>query len=124
MKQFKRTERVRNQILRDVRQLLDQELAGKLRGMVTFVDVEISSDLRYATIFYSVLGDDKDRLKAANYLSRIRGRVQGQLGRMLRIRVIPEIRFRYDDSIERGIRIQKLLNQIEDEKKNDAEKDT
>lgn len=124
MKQFKRTERVRNQILRDVRQLLDQELAGKLKGMVTFVDVEISSDLRYATIFYSVLGDDKDRLKAANYLSRIRGRVQGQLGRMLRIRVIPEIRFRYDDSIERGIRIQKLLNQIEDEKKNDVEKDT
>jgi ribosome-binding factor A len=124
MRQFKRTERVRNQILRDVRQLLDQELAGKLKGMVTFIDVEISSDLRYATIFYSVLGDDKDRLKAANYLSKIRGRVQGQLGRMLRIRVIPEIRFRYDDSIERGIRIQKLLNQIEDEKKNDVQEDT
>jgi len=124
MRQFSRADRVRNQMLRDVRQLLEEELAAHVQGMVTFTDVEITKDLKLATIYYSHLGTDIGRLKAANYLSKIRPRVQGQMGRLLSIKMIPEIRFRYDKSIAQGMKIEELLIEIAKEKKKTDEEDT
>ena len=121
MGQFKRSQRVQSQMLRDVRELLDQEIAYNLKIMVTFTDVELSNDLRYAKIFYSVLGDQDKKTRAERYLNKIRNRVQNQLGRMLRIKTIPEIEFKFDPSIERGMRIEQLLNEIS--RKHDSGKD-
>ena len=119
MRQFKRSERIRSQMLRDIQSLLEHETAAKLESLVTFTDVEITSDLKFAKIFYSVLGDDKAKEKTSNYLGKIRGRVQAQLGRMLRIKYTPEITFEFDPSIERGMIIEKLLNDIS--RDNDSE---
>ncbi len=118
MRQFKRADRIRSQILRDIQRLLSEDCAIHVKGMVTFTDVEISDDLKYATIFYSVLGQDDVKEQAAHYLSGVRGRVQSDLGHLLNIRNTPEIKFRFDPSIERGMRIEQLLNEIskEDEK--------
>lgn len=118
MRQFKRADRIRSQILRDVQRLLSEDCALNVKGLVTFTDVEITADLKYATIFYSVLGQDDVKEQAANYLSRVRNRVQSELGRLLGIRNTPEIKFSFDPSIERGMRIEQLLNEIskEDEK--------
>jgi len=99
-------------MLRDVRALLDQECANTLGIMVTFTEVEVTADLKYATIYYSVLGDDDKKKKVADYLAGIRGRAQTQLGRQLRIKYIPEITFRFDPSIEHGLRIEQLLKEI------------
>ena len=99
-------------MLRDVQQLLDQKCAANLEGMVTFTDVEMTADLKYATIYYSVLGSDGAREKTAAYLAGIQRRVQAQLGRLLRIKNIPEITFKFDPSIEQGIRIEKILNNL------------
>jgi ribosome-binding factor A len=112
MRQFKRADRIRSQMLRDVRVLLDQECASHLDAMVTFTDVEISDDLRYATIFYSVLGEERSKQKAFSYLNKISRRVQTELGHLLRIKHTPEIKFEFDPSIERGMRIEQLLNEI------------
>jgi ribosome-binding factor A len=112
MRQFKRVDRVRNQMLRDVRSLLEHECASHLDAMVTFTDVEMSDDLRYATIYYSVLGDEESKRKTSTYFSKIKKRVQSQLGDLLRIRQTPVIRFEFDSSVERGMRIEKLLNEI------------
>jgi ribosome-binding factor A len=122
VRQFKRAERIQAQMLRDVRTLLDQECAGKLGVMVTFTDVKVSLDLRYATIFYSVLGDEKKKKEVFNYLRGIRQRARLQIGRQLRIRHIPEIRFEFDPSIERGIRIEELLKGIYDNGKHRDER--
>jgi len=99
-------------MLRDVQTLLDSECAANLGIMVTFTDVRITTDFKYATIFYSVFGDEKAKKKVSSYLAGIRGRVQSQLGRLLSIKHTPEIKFEFDPSIERGIRIQKLLDEI------------
>lgn len=112
MRQFKRSDRIRNQMLRDIRVLLDQKYGGNLNAMVTFTDVEISNDLKYATIFYSVLGKEDDRKKVFWYLKKITKRVKGELGDLLGIRHTPEIKFEFDPSIERGMKIEKLLNEI------------
>jgi ribosome-binding factor A len=112
MRQFKRSDRIRSQMLRDIQSLLDQECALHIPAMVTFTDVEISSDLRYATVFYSVLGDIAAKEKAAAFLGGISKRVRGQLGNLLRIKHAPEIRFKFDPSTERGMRIEQILNEL------------
>jgi ribosome-binding factor A len=112
MKQYRRSERVRSQMLRDVQSLLEPECAANLNAMVTFTDVKVSDDLRYATIYYSVLGGDDAKKKASEYLGRERPRIQSRMGRLLSIRHTPEIKFKFDPTIERGIRIQKLLDDI------------
>ncbi len=120
MKQFKRSKRVGSQMLRDVRVLLELECATNLTAMVTFTDVEVTDDLRYATIYYSVLGDEKQKTQASRYFNKNRGRIQFKLGRLLNIKIIPEITFEFDPSIEQGMRIEQLLNEIskENEQKN------
>ncbi|MCP4631991.1 MAG: 30S ribosome-binding factor RbfA [candidate division Zixibacteria bacterium] len=120
MRQFKRSKRVGSQMLRDVRNVLELECATNLTAMITFTDVEVSDDLRYATIYYSVLGDDKQKTEASRYFNKNRGKIQFKLGRLLNIKVIPEITFEFDPSIEQGMRIEQLLNKIseEDEHKN------
>ena len=112
MKQYRRSERVRSQMLRDVQTLLEHEFASNLNAMVTFTDVKVSEDLRYATIYYSVLGDDEAKKEVSEYLGKARPRIQSQMGRLLSIRHTPEIKFKFDPTIERGIRIQKLLDDI------------
>jgi ribosome-binding factor A len=115
MRQFKRADRIRSQILRDVQKMLAEECTLNLKALVTFTDVEISNDLKYATIYYSVLGQDEAKNEASKYLSRIMHRVQMQIGRLLRIKNVPEIKFKFDPSIERGMRIEQLLNEISKE---------
>jgi len=123
MRQFKRADRIRHQMLRDVREILDPECLLNLNSMVTFTDVELTNDLRYATIYYSVLGNDEQKENAAKYLDRRKKSVQVQLGRLLAIKYIPEINFEFDPSIEKGMRIQQLLNDISTDDKEEDNQD-
>jgi ribosome-binding factor A len=99
-------------MLRDVQTLLEHEFASNLNAMVTFTDVKVSEDLRYATIYYSVLGGDEAKKEVSEYLGKARPRIRSQMGRLLSIRHTPEIKFKFDPTIEKGIRIQKLLDDI------------
>jgi len=108
-------------MLRDVRNLLEQDCAANLKAMVTFTDVEVTDDIRYAKIFYSVLGDESDKQDTSVYLNKIRKQVQFQLGRLLNIKVIPEITFEFDPSLECGMRIEQLLNEISKKEDNGPE---
>lgn len=120
MRQFKRSTRLGEQILRDISTLLRGELVDHLSAMVTFTHAKVSDDLRYVTVYYSVLGREGDRDAAALYLERERKRIQHQIGRDLRIRRIPELSFKYDPSVEEGIRIEQLLNEIKDDSANNS----
>lgn len=122
MRQFKRSDRIRSQMLREVQILLEHDIAADLNWLVTFTDVEITKDLRLAKIFYSVLGDDEAKSRTAEYLDKIRNRVQSQLGRLLRVKHTPEITFAFDSSIEHGIKMEQLFDKIADKDKDrDAE---
>ncbi len=124
MRSYKRSDRVRSQMLRDVRELLAEECLLSLRGMVTFTEVEITEDLKFAKILYSVLGSDKDKSEAAGYLDRNRKRIQAQLGRLLKIKFIPEITFEFDPSIERGDRITRILGDLTGGTNNEPKRDS
>ena len=115
MRQFKRSQRLGEQMLRDISELLRDELADFAPGLVTFTRVRLTDDLRYARVYYSYLGTDEDLSRVEGYLERERKRIRSEVGRQLRVRNIPEVTFKFDPSVEEGIRIGQLLDEIKDE---------
>lgn len=115
MRQFKRSQRLAQQIHRDISALLEIELSERASGMLTFTAVRLTDDLRYAKVYYSFLGDDENRTRIEEHLSRQRRRIRSQIGKNLRIRHIPELEFLFDPSVEEGTKIERLLDEIKNE---------
>jgi ribosome-binding factor A len=81
-------------------------------GFVTITDAEVTPDLRHARIFFSVLGDEAQRVKTGKSLNRAAGFIRGQFARRAQLRYVPDFRFEYDVSVDRGARISQLLEQV------------
>jgi ribosome-binding factor A len=79
---------------------------------VTVTGVEVSADLKNATVFVSVLGSEEDARQAMQGLESASGFLRRELGRCLNMRVTPELVFRYDRSYEQGLKIDTLLDTI------------
>src|SRR5690606_38272901 len=86
-------------------------------GFVTVTDVEVSNDLSHVRVFFSVYGDEETRRQSEEGLRAARGAIRSELGRRIRLRLTPEIDFRFDASLERGARIDQLLEEIREEGK-------
>ena len=112
MRSFKRSDRLSGQILKDVSSLMEHDMGDKLSSMITFTHVKLSSDLRYATIYYSYLGNKETPESVQQFLERAKSKLRYNLGRKLNIRRVPELTFKFDPSIEEGIRIEQLLSEI------------
>jgi ribosome-binding factor A len=98
-----------------IRQVLGDVIARDLKdpriGFVTVTDVDTSPDLRTARVYVSVLGDESERDKALAGLRSSHGFLQGKIATELRMKRTPTLTFHYDDSIDRGVRISRLLDQ-------------
>ena len=88
------------------------ELKDPRIGMVTVTGVHVTPDLAEARIFVSVLGNDKKRAATLAGLESARGVLQAKLGRQLSLRRTPTLMFSYDDSVERGVRMTKLIDDL------------
>jgi ribosome-binding factor A len=86
--------------------------------MISVTKVDLSKDMRHAKIFVSIYDDENIRNQAFEGLKNAEGYIRKELGQRMRLRYIPEISFRYDDSIEYAIHINKLLQKVEQEDKN------
>lgn len=86
-------------------------------GFVTVTDVEVSNDLSHLRVFFSVYGDAAARQQSEEGLQAAKGLIRSELGRRIRLRLTPEIEFRFDSSLERGARIDQLLEEIRSEGK-------
>lgn len=116
MKQYKRSDRLQEQMLRDISQLLEGRLKDVAGGLVTFTRVRLTSDLRNATVYYSFLGSEEHHDKIIAYLAKEKGRIRSEVGKGLSVRYIPEIQFKFDPSIEDSIRMEQLFEQIRHER--------
>ena len=116
MRQFKRSQRLGEQIHRDLSSLMEGELSEVSPGMVTFTRVKLSDDLRHARVYYSFLGRPEDRERVGAYLDKEKKRIGHMVGRNLRVRNIPEFDFKFDPSIEEGVRIERLLDEIKSQR--------
>ena len=105
-----RLRRVADQIQRELSGLLRAELKDPRVGMITLTGVEMSPDLAHAKVFFTVLGDAEALARTEAGLQRAAGFLRGQLGSRLKLRVTPELRFLHDASVERGVRLSKLID--------------
>lgn len=87
-------------------------LDGTVSALASVTDVQISNDLQVAKVFLSIYSDDLGKEAAILGLQKLEGYVRKHVGRQVRLRLTPEIRFVIDDSIERTERVMKLLEQV------------
>ncbi len=80
-------------------------------GLVTVTGVDVTPDLREATVYVSVLGGEKKR-RAISGLESAHGVLQARINRELNLRRTPTLRFAYDDAVERGVRMTKLIDEL------------
>jgi len=104
---------------RELSQIIQQEVKDPRIGFVTVTGVEVSADLRHAKVFCSVMGDKKKREETMKGLNSAKGYIQVELGHRIKIKFMPELFFKLDESLDHAIHIQEVLNKIheEDEKR-------
>ncbi|HYV17798.1 MAG TPA: 30S ribosome-binding factor RbfA [Verrucomicrobiae bacterium] len=110
-----RTERLADLIRDEVARLLLREVKDPRIGFVTLTGARVTPDLRQARLFVSVLGDEKARDAALEGLRRSAPFIQRALFRNLRLRHSPTLIFEIDDSLERGDRIEHIIQQLHEQ---------
>jgi len=123
-REFGRPQRVAEQIQRELAILMQRELKDPRVGMVTVSAVEVSRDLAYATIFVTFLGKDnpEDIQSALKALQHASGFLRSQLGRIISMRLTPQLTFKYDESLMRGRELSSLIDKAR-ARDNDANTD-
>ena len=108
----KRSEKLAETIHETVSAILSRGLNDPRIGFVTIIAVEVIEDLSLARIYFTVIGDEAAKKNTEAGLNSAKGYIRKELGRVLTIRHIPEIIFKYDHSQEYGSRIDSILREI------------
>jgi ribosome-binding factor A len=108
-----RTKRIDEQLRQEIGEIIGREIADPRIGFVTITNVETTPDLSHAKVWVSVIGSAAERDAALRALSHAMPFVRHELGKRLRLRRIPELHVRADDTLERGSRVLHLLNELE-----------
>ena len=116
-REFSRNQRLGNQVLRTLNELLRFETKDPRLDGVSLTAVDLSRDLSVARVYYSMLDPDADPVPVQAGLEKAAGFLRGKLGRAIKVRHVPELRFEHDDSAAEG---QRLSDLIEDALKSDA----
>lgn len=108
-----RVERVRELLKRELGEIIRRELPLSEAGLITVNDVVVASDFQLATVYVGVVGTAEQRKRALSLLNQARKRIQGMVGRAVVLKYTPLLRFELDETIERGNRILRILDEIE-----------
>lgn len=119
-----RSQRVADQIQRDLAEIIAFELKDPRVGMVTLTEVQVTPDYAHAKVFFTTLADNPDTISSTTAgLKAASGFLRNQLGRRLTIHTLPELHFVHDISTSRGIELSKLIDQANATRANDNEDD-
>ena len=109
--QFKRTDRIAEMIQRKLSQIIPQEVKDpRLTGFITISAVKVASDLGHAKVYFTVLNDEKN--VAITVLNGAAGYLRSALARSITLRTVPQLHFIYDESIEYGERLSRLIDKV------------
>jgi len=115
---FPRSRRIAEQIQRELSDIIRIELKDPRVGMITITDVEMTPDNAHAKVFFTVLGQQPRIDEATAGLQHAAGYLRSQLAQRMKIRVVPQLHFEYDASVERGMRLSQLIDAaVADDKK-------
>jgi ribosome-binding factor A len=114
--QGRRIDRIEEQMRIELSEIIEREIHDPRIGLTTVTAVKVSPDLRHGRVFVTVLGDESQKKKALEGLRSAASFVRRSLSKRLHhMRRIPELTFDYDEAIDKGMRIEKLLDQIKHE---------
>jgi len=116
-----RPERVQEALRREVSLIIQKEIKDPRLGFTTITKVEVSKDLKNAYIYYSVL-DEKDTMNTKHALTSAEGYIKRLVGDRLKMRFMPDIKFRLDKSMENSRRVFEILEKIKREEEKDGKK--
>ena len=113
MREFKRTDRVGDQLQKELAVLIQREVKDPRLGMVTVSAVTVSRDLGYADVYVTLLGEQSPERIRENLqvLKKAAGFLRGQIARRVKLRHVPELRFHFDESLVRGQRLSSLIDE-------------
>lgn len=115
-----RATRVAEQMKKELSEILGRKLKDPRIGFVTVTDVSLTGDLQIAKVYISVLGDEQQKEDTMKALAKAKGFIRSEIGSRIRLRKTPEIHFEFDESIDYGNRIEKLIHELKkDESEND-----
>lgn len=114
MKEYKRSERVSDLVCREVSNILLRDIKDPRVEMVTITGTRVSDDLRHAVVFYSVIGDEKRWAEVGKGLKSTKGYVKRELGKRLKMKYLPDLKFVEDRTMEKGEKIDRLLSGLVD----------
>ncbi len=117
---FSRTDRVAQQIQRELAELVRLEINDPRVRLVTITAVEVANDYSHAKVFFTRLDGKHEEAKQG--LERAAGFLRSQLARSLKLRVMPQLHFVYDESVERGSRLSQLIDDAVAEDRHLADK--
>lgn len=112
---YARQDRVKEQIMRELAELVRKGLKDPRAGFITINDVEVTRDYSHATVYYTVLNDGTREITEAA-LEHAKGYLRTELSKRIKLFKTPELHFKYDESLERGMSISHLIEQVAAEK--------
>jgi ribosome-binding factor A len=110
-REYSRASRLGDQIQRDLAELIRLEVKDPRVSLVTVTAVEVSADLTHARVFVTTLADAIGAEETIQALQHAAGFLRSRLSHSLKVRQVPELRFVYDESVERGLRLSKLIDE-------------
>jgi ribosome-binding factor A len=108
---YKRTDRVNALLRQELQRLIQSEMTDPRIGFATVTSVEVSTDLRHARVFVSVMAEGEERQSSLRALEDARHFLRHQLAERTELRYVPELNFKLDTSIEQATRIDRLLRE-------------
>jgi ribosome-binding factor A len=111
-REFPRTRRLGEQIRRELADLMGHALKDPRIAMASITAVEVSRDLAHARVYVTVIGAEAERRATVEALNHAAGVLRRGLGERLVARTVPQLRFIYDESVERGARLESLIDEV------------
>jgi ribosome-binding factor A len=107
---YPRSRRIAEQVQRELSDIIRLELKDPRVGMITIVDVEVSPDQSHARVFFTVLGDQSTIADTTKGLQHAAGFLRSELAHRMKLRLVPQLQFKYDESVVRGIHLSGLID--------------
>lgn len=108
-----RNERVRKTLMKEIADIIQKELKdSRIQGIVSITDIEIAHDNSFAKVYYSVFAADEAKKQTIQAITDNTPKIRYEVGKRIRLRLTPELRFIPDNSLERGANVTEIINKI------------
>lgn len=107
-----RAERVGEQMKQEIMDIVNNKVKDPRIGFLTITEVQLTNDLSIATIYLTVLGNDKQIDDTFKGLEKAKGFIKSEIGSRMRLRIVPDLKFEYDESIDYGNKIEKMIQDL------------